>query len=155
MNKQLILRCKIVQNINHENLSELSKIHLAKIIANTLDLLSDELYDVNPYLNIFEQRKNKLNLIWTNIYQNYYVPDKDFYPTSDKQCVSFLTYINEKPDSSYLSYDDIQVKILVLEDFIELYSDYKNSIHLSSVNIDICKKYLTKWKNIFNKMKKT
>lgn len=167
MNK-LIEQFNIIKSINIENLSGLSKIYLSSIIALTDDLLNDEIVycennDHDENNNHNENNKNiKINInydkilheiscIWSD-YKKYYTPWDDFYPDKSNPSVTFLTYINEK-SNNYLSYDDIQVKILVLNNFIECYSDYKHSKYFSTVKIDKIKKILELWKSQLIKKK--
>ncbi len=90
-----------------------------------------------------------MNYIWTD-YKQFYNPHEDFYSCKSESSVSFLTYINEKPND-YLSVNDIKVKILVLDEFIKYFNDYKHSTHFSSVKIEKIKKYFEQWKLIKDK----
>ena len=139
MHDKLVLQCDIIKSIQIDNLSGMSKIHLASIIAQTIDLLND-----NDENNCFEKLIDEMNNIYFD-YEKYFNPWEDFYASYSDSSVSFLTYINEKPNN-YLSTDDIKVKILVLEDFVKCFNDYKNLKYFSTVKIEKIKKYLEQWK---------
>ncbi len=148
MNPKLNKQFQIISSLDFSKLSELSKIHLAFLIAQTIDLLNDEKYD---NCDEFDEKNqiikmiSNLEQIWNSTFKKYYLPEKDFYPNYERPCISFLTYLYEIP-SEYLEYDNIIVKIMVLENFIELFYDYKKNVFLSSVNLDSCKKNLIEWK---------
>ena len=155
LNQKLNKQYQTISSLDFSKLSELSNIHLAFLIAQTIDLLNDEKCDYcdseteckkcdrAEKIQIKEMISN-LEYLWDSIFSKYYLAGKDFYPSYEKPCISFLTYLYEIPNE-YLEYDNIVVKIMVLENFIELFYDYKKNVFLSSVNLDDCKKNLIEW----------
>lgn len=147
---QLVKQSNIIKSIQIDNLSEISKIQLAPIVALTLDLMNDDTDGINPKTNAeLHKLIYELECLWNQQYKKYFVPHTDFYPRYDdeKPCVSFLTYLNE-PVGSYLMQDDIKVKILVLTNFIKTFNDYKNLKYLSSVDLNKLIFDLSKWKKL-------
>lgn len=153
--KSIISRSKMILSIDTNNLSSLSKLYLISIIKLNCDLLND--FDLDD--NIYNKKQiNEINELIEKIFYlhekfaKYYVSNGDYYFTDYGELIpkSFLTYVSESVNN-YYSQDDIKVKCIILEDFMEIY-DYSKFKYLNEkLNlIDINKIKLT-----FNNWKKS
>lgn len=108
---------KLFLLINDNNLSYISKIYYISLIKQFIDLLNDENENDEQY-NLLTMLEKKHEL-----YEKYWIYDDlesvYFYDYMNKIPKTFLTYINEIINN-YLSIDDLKVKIIIIENLLEI-----------------------------------
>lgn len=148
MLKELMESYKIIINMDYDKLSLLSKIYFSDHITLIMDLLNDEekYEEYNVLLKTYEKffKMYRHSPIYEDFFPTHCYSDQDH-----KISKCFMTWLTENPNK-YLSKEDIQVKIFILENISMCAYDHKKL--LTCVNIDIINNNLNIYKNQLGKL---